>query len=94
MPFILRNPIVVPISNLLQHSFWFPFARLAYGAYLSHCIFMMYRLLNAERGIWACEIDAFLYFLAYFTISFMFSFVFTLLIEMPIINAYKIFVLG
>jgi hypothetical protein len=55
---------------------------------------MAFRVFNSERGIWACEIDAFLYFLAYLTLSFMFSFLVTVLIEMPVVNAYKIFVLG
>ena len=94
MPFVLYNPLVVPVSNLLAHSFWYPFAKLSYGAYLSHCVFMMYRLFNAERGIWACEFDAFMYFLAYLTLSFIFSLLVTLFIEMPVLNCYKVFVLG
>lgn len=94
MPFVLRNSLVMPISNLLSHNFWFMFARLTYGAYLSNQIFMMFRVFNSERGIWACEIDAFLYFLAYFTLSFVFSFIVTLTVEMPVVNAYKIFILG
>lgn len=94
MPFVLYNPLVVPVSNFLAHSFWYPFARLSYGAYLSHCVFMMYRLFNAERGIWACEFDAFMYFLAYLTLSFIFSLLVTLFVEMPVLNCYKVFVLG
>ena len=94
MPFVLYNPLVVPVSNLLAHSFWYPFARLSYGAYLSHCVFMMYRLFNAERGIWACEFDAFMYFLAYLTLSFIFSLLVTIFVEMPILNCYKVFILG
>lgn len=94
MPFVLYNPLVVPISNLLAHSFWYPFARLSYGAYLSHCVFMIYRHFNAERGIWACEFDAFMYFLAYLTLSFIFSLLVTLFVEMPVLNCYKVFVLG
>jgi hypothetical protein len=94
MPFVLYNPLVVPVSNLLAHSFWYPFAKLSYGAYLSHCVFMMYRLFNAERGIWACEFDAFMYFLAYLTLSFIFSLLVTLFVEMPVLNCYKVFVLG
>ena len=94
MPFVLYNPLVVPVSNLLAHSFWYPFAKLSYGAYLSHCVFMMYRLFNAERGIWACEFDAFMYFLAYLTLSFIFSLLITLFVEMPVLNCYKVFVLG
>ncbi len=55
---------------------------------------MAFRVFNSERGIWACEIDAFVYFLAYVTLSFGFSFLVTIMIEMPIVSAYKIFVLG
>lgn len=55
---------------------------------------MMFRVFNSERGIWACEIDAFMYFLAYLCLAFIFSFFFTMIIEMPLINLYKSFVLG
>ena len=55
---------------------------------------MMFRVFNSERGIWACEIDAFLYYMAYLALAFLFSFFVTLTIEMPIINCYKIFILG
>lgn len=55
---------------------------------------MMFRVFNSERGVWACEIDAFMYFLAYLCLAFMFSFVFTIVVEKPLVNVYKSFVLG
>ena len=36
MPYVLRAPILTFFTNFLTHSFWFMFARLSYGAYLSH----------------------------------------------------------
>lgn len=93
MPFILRAPILAFFSNFLCHNFWFMFARLSYGAYLSSQVFMMFRVFNSERGIWACEIDAFLYYLAYLSLAFLFSFVVTLLVEMPVVNTFKVFIL-
>lgn len=94
MAYIMRNTLLRPFADFLAHPFWFMFARLSYGAYLSHQGFMMFRVFNSERGIWACEIDAFLYYLAYIALAFLFSFFATIAIEMPIVNAYKIFVLG
>jgi peptidoglycan/LPS O-acetylase OafA/YrhL len=55
---------------------------------------MMFRVFNSERGIWACEIDAFMFYLAYLSLSFLFSFVFTLVFEKPVINLYKCFITG
>ena len=40
MPIILGTKMCAPFTNFLGHSFWTPFSRLTYGAYLSHGIFM------------------------------------------------------
>ncbi len=69
--------------NFLASSVWFPLARLTYGAYLSHGIFMLYRGYNSEKGVYASEFDAFLFFFAYLTFAFVFSFFITVFIEMP-----------
>jgi hypothetical protein len=36
MPFVLRNRTLAPLTSFMSHPFWFLFARLSYGAYLSH----------------------------------------------------------
>ena len=71
---------------------WYPLARLTYGAYLSHSIFMLYKGYNTEKGVWASESEAFLFFFAYLTFSFTFSLVMTLLVEIPCRRLYNEFV--
>ena len=93
-PILLRNAFTYPITAFLEHQFWYPLARLSYGAYLSHGVFMLYRTYNMERGMWACELDAFFLFMAYLSFAFLFSFLITVIVEMPCHNLYQIFVLG
>ena len=71
------------MTIFLDHPFWYPFARLSYGAYLSAGVLMMYRTYNMERGQWACELDSFLLFMAYLSFAFFFSFLSTVLIDFP-----------
>lgn len=83
MPMILQNKQIAPLTKFCSSAFWVPLARLSYGAYLSHSIFMIFREYNAERGTWACEFDLFLFFLAYLTFAFLFSFIVGLIIDIP-----------
>lgn len=93
-PILLRNPFTYPITAFLEHSFWYPLARLSYGAYLSAGIFMLFRTLNMERGMWACELDAFFLFMAYLSFAYLFSFIITILVEMPCHSLFQTFILG
>ena len=93
-PVLLRNSFTYPITAFLEHAFWYPLARLSYGAYLSHGIFMLYRTYNMERGMWACELDSFFLFMAYLSFAFLFSFVITVVIEMPCHRLFQTFILG
>ncbi len=93
-PIMLRNSFAYPITAFLEHSFWYPLARLSYGAYLSASIFMLFRTLNMERGTWACEIDAFFLFMAYMSFAYLFSLVITVLVEKPCHNMFNTFILG
>jgi hypothetical protein len=86
MPFILKSNLIKSMIELASSSFWYPLARLTYGAYLSHSIFMLYRNLDSERGLWACRYDAFLMFFAYTTFAFIFSLFTTVLVELPCIK--------
>jgi len=52
---------------------------------------MLFRAYNLERGVWASEFDAFLFFFAYLTLAYSFSLVTTLLVEMPIQKLLKEF---
>lgn len=87
-PILVGSSIVGPIRRFLAHSFWVPFSRLSFGAYLSHGIFMLFREFNTERGQWACAFDAFLFYLGYLTFSFLFSLFLNLFVEMPIAALY------
>ena len=69
--------------RFLSHDFWVPFSRLSYGAYLSHGMFMAFRVYNAARGQWGCAFDAILFYLAFLTFSFFFSFLTAMLVEFP-----------
>jgi peptidoglycan/LPS O-acetylase OafA/YrhL len=92
MPFILKNKMFTPMTNFMSSSFWYPLARLTYGAYLSHSIFMLFRGYNTEKGVWASDSDAFLFFFAYLTLAFTFSLVMTLLVEIPCRRVYDEFI--
>ena len=91
MPFILRPLLLRPLSDFLSSSFWYPFARLSYGAYLSHSMFMLFREYNAERGTWASQLDCVLFFCAYLVFAYTFSLFVTLLIETPCLRLYREF---
>lgn len=93
MPFILNIPYFRPMTQFLSASFWFPLSRLTYGAYLSHCVFVLFQQYNAERGTWLCNFDTFLLFFAYLTFAFCFSFLATTIVEMPCHKLYKDFAL-
>jgi peptidoglycan/LPS O-acetylase OafA/YrhL len=54
---------------------------------------MLFRSYNNAKGIWACELDSFFFFLAYLTFAFVFSFLSTVLIESPCHNLWREFVL-
>jgi peptidoglycan/LPS O-acetylase OafA/YrhL len=81
LPIIAGAPVTKPLYNFLSHSFWVPFSRLSYGAFLSHGIFMQFREYNTEKGYWACAFDAFLFFLAFLMFSFFISFFTYIFIE-------------
>ena len=83
-----------PLVSFFSASFWYPFARLSYGAWLCAPIFMIFRSYNVEKGIWACEIDAFLFFFAFLAFAFAFSLLITVLIETPTLRLYSQFILG
>lgn len=83
-PILIGSDVFKPIRKLLSSSFWYPFSRLSYGAFLSHGIFMQFREFNVERGQWGCAFDAILMFLAYVTFSFLFSLYMALTLELPI----------
>lgn len=48
LPFLLDTPAFKPLTSLMASTIWYPFARLTYGAYLCHGIFMLYRNYNTE----------------------------------------------
>ena len=84
LPIIANSHPFRPLKDFLSHSFWTPFSRLSYGAFLSHGIFMQFREYNTERGQWGCAFDAILFFFAYWSLSFLISFLMSVTVESPI----------
>jgi hypothetical protein len=84
MPILLKCNMFTPVGDFLSHSFWAPFSRLSYGAYLSSGVFILYWQYNSERGTWCSAFDTFLMFLAFLMFSYMFSLAATLMVEMPL----------
>merc|ERR1712216_139086 len=93
MPFLLYNPYLYPMRLFLQHSFWFLPAKLSYCAYLFAGTFILFKVFDQERGTWASQVDCYLLWFAYTSLSFMISFILTVVIEMPIHNLFRVFVL-
>ena len=83
LPYLLQTPVFRPITYMMASRVWFPLARLTYGAYLSHGTFMIFRTYNSPKGVFASELDAFLFFFAYLILAFGFSFVVTVAVELP-----------
>lgn len=77
---------------MMSSAFWYPLARLSYGAYLSHGVFMLFKAYNTEKGVFASEFDAFLFFFAFLTFAFLFSLMITVLVEMPCLRLLDTFV--
>jgi len=93
MPFILDNSFFRPLTNVMRSEMWYPLARLSYGAYLSHSIFMIFKAFNTEKGVWANESDTFLFFFAYLGFAFTFSLIVTVVIETPCRKLYNEYVI-
>lgn len=70
-------------ASFTKHPFWLPFARLTYGVFLCHSIFILFREYSVERGQWASYFDTWLFFCAYFMLSYAFSLFTFLLVEAP-----------
>lgn len=92
LPFLLKTPVLRPITKIMSSRVWYPLARLTYGAYLCHGIFMLFRTYDTQKGVYASEFDAFLFFFAYITFAFVFSFIITLMIEIPILRLVDTFI--
>ncbi len=54
---------------------------------------MLFRAYNTERGVFACEFDAFLFFFAYLTFAFTFSLIITVMVEMPCLRLVDAFII-
>lgn len=74
------------IRNFMSHRYFLPYARLTYGVFLCHSIFIQYQVFNLENGIWAQVFETNLNFIAFLTFSFGFSFLTYILVEAPMAN--------
>lgn len=86
MPYILKNEMLSLLRKVLTHQFFVQYAKLTYGVFLCHSMFMQYRSFNLENGIWAQVYETNMAFLANLALSFGFSFFTYLLIEAPFAN--------
>jgi peptidoglycan/LPS O-acetylase OafA/YrhL len=91
MPFMLPNKAFLPMTNILSAQFWVAPARLTYGVYLCHPMFMLFFMHNSERGAWGCQVDTFFMFIAYLTFAFLFALIITLTVELPCQRIYEEF---
>ena len=53
MPMILQNSMTKPLRAILGHSYFAPYARLTFGVFLSHSVFMQFNIFNLQNGLWA-----------------------------------------
>jgi hypothetical protein len=52
LPMLLKNESAGMVRKLLSHRYLVPYAKLTFGIFLNHSIFMQYRIFNLEQGLW------------------------------------------
>ena len=90
LPLIVRNALFAPLREFMAHPGFAPYARLTYGVFLSHTIFIQFDTFNLETGFWAQSLINMCF--AYLAISFLFSLVTYLFIEAPWSNLLNDFI--
>jgi peptidoglycan/LPS O-acetylase OafA/YrhL len=75
-----------PIRAILGHNYFAPYARLTFGVFLSHSVFMQFNIFNLQNGLWAQRMQTNLDFFAYLATSFIFSSLTFVFIESPFAN--------
>ena len=80
-----------PTTWFLSLDFFTPLARLTFGAYLVHPIYIIFHSLNTESGVYVTINQGIVNFITWTVVSFVTSVLFTLLIETPWMNLEKVF---
>ena len=92
LPMLLKNESAGMVRKLLSHRYLVPYAKLTFGVFLNHSIFIQYRIFNLESGLWVQMFETNLTTLAYFTFCFIFSFLTYLIVEAPFANILNDFI--
>lgn len=82
------------VKLVLGFDFFIPLARLTFGTYMIHAIFMQHEMFNTPRGRWMSFSTSMLYTICWMVVSYFMSFIFTILFETPCINLEKHFLTG
>ena len=83
-----------PTAWFLSLDFFTPLARLTFGAYLVHPIYMIFYALDTESGAFVTINQGIVNYIAWVVVAFTTSIIFTLLIETPWMNLEKAFIGG
>ena len=83
-----------PTTWFLSLDFFTPLARLTFGAYLVHPIYIIFHSLNTESGVYVTINQGIVNYIAWSVVAFVTSVIFTLLIETPWMNLEKVFLGG
>ena len=81
-----------PTSWLFSQGFFAPLAKLTFGAYLVHPIFMTFDTFNSPGGKYVTMNRAIVNYLAWVVVSYTVSYLFSMLIEAPWINLESTFI--
>lgn len=81
------------LRKFLSFDFWIPLARLTFGAYLLHPIFISFDALNTVRGEFVNTNYGITKYLCWLIVSFLVSLLCTLLVETPFMILEKTFIM-
>lgn len=83
-----------PLRKVLAADFWVPFARVSFGVYMLHEIFMEFHAYNAPISYLHSHSTVLVSIFAWFMIVYLASFLFTVFVETPFNNCEKEFLMG
>lgn len=90
IPLLLRNALLTPLRDFMAHSFFAMPARLTFGVFLCHTIFIQFDTFDLETGFWAQGLMNQCF--SYLAVSFMFSLFTYMFVEAPLANVLNEFI--
>ena len=81
-----------PIYKFLACSFWTPFARLTFAAYLVHPIIIQMNYYGTKQGFYFDDMKIFFNYCSHIILTFIFALILSLSIESPMLNIEKNFI--